>query len=362
MMNEEILLRLCKKSKLAQLNYSANKAFFFNIAERLFEEAKIKYEIFYNSMNNTDYKKYEKCKKTDKNFNIELPFTGNGLISFSISYSCFKLIFNDLDLTKESNRKKLSKLIFLLIEIKKSIKKNINVPDFRNICKKILSGISFPYSYEFLSIPLYENYEYMYKSFPVNIEMERVSPFLSYSKEPIKNDSWNAVMGDSRDKFFNGYETCLSVYNLMQFCNRLSILEGLKPYYTVCGESDVSKWSDAICNFCDVDAFIDYLSFIDTTLAYNCFSCDKKANGYRIPSFFELREIIKNTNSSFDKNMNFFHIESSENPFIASETFFAYSKSIKDLKDDLCEKNSKKGYCADIFEPQKAFCFVVCPV
>ncbi|MCR5606272.1 MAG: hypothetical protein K6F69_05615, partial [Treponema sp.] len=240
----------------------------------------------------------------------------------------------------------------------------IKFSDFRDICNNILSNITFKYAYDCsFYVPIYEIYEYNYKASPVNIEMKKLSSSLFCSKEPVKNTIWNAVMGDSRDKFFNGYETYLSVYNLMQFCNRLSVLEDLEPCYTVCGEKDINKWSDAICNFCDIDVFSDYLTFMrNDSMAYNCFSCDEKANGYRIPSLIELREIIKNNDNNFDKNMKFFHIDSCENPFTDLKSLFAYSKSIKDLKSKLDEKAAKKGYCEDTFEANESFFFIVCSI
>ena len=77
----------------------------------------------------------------------------------------------------------------------------------------------------------------------------------------------NELTGDDNVK--NNPVNCISWYDALVYCNKLSIKEGLTPCYAIDGKTQPSEWS-AVPN-----------SNNDT---WNAATCDFTANGYRLPT------------------------------------------------------------------------------
>ena len=108
-------------------------------------------------------------------------------------------------------------------------------------------------------------------------------PEKSYSilKTEVTQEFYEAVMGENPSRF-KGEKNLpvekVSWYDAVVFCNKLSVMYGLAPVYSVSGKSDVSEWNyephkgDGISN--EV-------------------GCNENANGYRLPTVEEWRYAAK---------------------------------------------------------------------
>jgi formylglycine-generating enzyme required for sulfatase activity len=71
---------------------------------------------------------------------------------------------------------------------------------------------------------------------------------------------------------------CVSWYETLVFCNKLSVLLNLTPVYKINGSTDTSAWGEAP-HYND-----DYTAVIGDTAAWNAVEMVSSANGYRLPT------------------------------------------------------------------------------
>lgn len=90
----------------------------------------------------------------------------------------------------------------------------------------------------------------------------------------------DVMKGDEKDSLPICY---ISLYDAMYFCNKLSVLSGLKPVYSFNGKTDVSTWN-----------YIPHKAkYLDGIVC-----AKKKANGYRLPTIKEW-QIAANSGESY---------------------------------------------------------------
>jgi formylglycine-generating enzyme required for sulfatase activity len=109
-----------------------------------------------------------------------------------------------------------------------------------------------------------------------------LSPFLM-GKYEVTQEQYQAVMG-SNPSYFDGSAgreaaegevqgrrpaENMSWYSILVFCNRLSVMEGFTPVYSINGSSDTGEWGAAPAK---------------STPAWNKVAMDMTANGYRLPT------------------------------------------------------------------------------
>jgi len=91
-----------------------------------------------------------------------------------------------------------------------------------------------------------------------------------------------ALHDDQRDALedntANNPVECVSWFDAVCFCNRLSIVEGLTPAYSVDGETDPEYWGYTPHNGESIDSEVE---------------CDFDSNGYRLPTNDEWEEAAK---------------------------------------------------------------------
>ena len=89
--------------------------------------------------------------------------------------------------------------------------------------------------------------------------------------DPSKADAYdkagNKLTGDDAVK--NNPVNCISWYDALVYCNKLSIKEGLTPCYAIDGKTQPSEWSAVPT---------------ENDSTWNAVTCDSKANGYRLPT------------------------------------------------------------------------------
>ncbi len=98
-----------------------------------------------------------------------------------------------------------------------------------------------------------------------------VAPFYM-SKYEIKQSEWLAVMGSNPSNFTgdtNKPVEMVSFYDVLVYCNKRSIAEGLAPVYTISGSTNPTVWG-AIPNA--------------DNATWNAATCTWTANGYRLPT------------------------------------------------------------------------------
>ena len=116
-----------------------------------------------------------------------------------------------------------------------------------------------------------------------------------YEKVMGENPSW---FQRSNDKLDDGQRNILedstdnnpvenvSWFDAVCFCNKLSILEGLTPAYSVGGETNPDYWN--YTSF-EVDSKFEYSSFsIESEVC-----CDFDSNGYRLPTIDEWKKAAR---------------------------------------------------------------------
>lgn len=99
------------------------------------------------------------------------------------------------------------------------------------------------------------------------------------SKNPISKEVYESITRIKREHknyWGNRIETaCMSWYEAVQLCNKLSVMNGLTPCYAIGGNTDVDTWEKKPKEN-------------DVTF-WNSITCDFFANGYRLPSLGELK-------------------------------------------------------------------------
>ncbi len=104
------------------------------------------------------------------------------------------------------------------------------------------------------------------------------------AKHEVTQDLYMAVMGYNPSEFENNPASGevqekrpvenVSWYDAIYFCNKLSMIMGLTPAYSVDGETNPEKWD---CDYTDYTPY--YLESISGTL-----TCNYSANGFRLPT------------------------------------------------------------------------------
>ena len=102
-------------------------------------------------------------------------------------------------------------------------------------------------------------------------------PGKNYSilKTEVTQELYEFVIGENPSKF-KGEKNLpvenVSWYDTVVFCNKLSVIDGLVPVYSVSGKTNVSEW--------------DYEPHKGNSISENI-RCNEKANGYRLPTLEE---------------------------------------------------------------------------
>lgn len=94
-------------------------------------------------------------------------------------------------------------------------------------------------------------------------------------KTEVTQKMFKSVTGENPSLYHEGYESesrpveNVSKYDAIYFCNKLSLMHGKEPVYTVNGKSDVEKWGYRL----------KFDSLYEDKIEQNL-----KANGYRLPT------------------------------------------------------------------------------
>lgn len=95
------------------------------------------------------------------------------------------------------------------------------------------------------------------------------------SKNPISKEVYESITRIKREHKNSKGTACISWYEAVQLCNKLSVMNGLTPCYAIGGNTDVDTWEKKPKEN-------------DVTF-WNSITCDFFANGYRLPSLGELK-------------------------------------------------------------------------
>ncbi len=99
------------------------------------------------------------------------------------------------------------------------------------------------------------------------------------SRNPISKEVYESITGIKREHRNNHNDriniACMSWYEAVQLCNRLSIMRGLTPCYAINGNIDVDTW--------EKEPESHNVAF------WNSITCDFNADGYRLPTLAELK-------------------------------------------------------------------------
>ena len=124
-------------------------------------------------------------------------------------------------------------------------------------------------------------YERRQKLDSINFEMIKIpGQNFEMSKTEITQELYKLVMGEnpSRFKGANNPVECVSWYDAIWFCNKLSVAKGYEPVYSVDGNTDITKWN-----------YIPHQgNLIGDEVTQN-----RSANGYRLPTVEEWQYAAK---------------------------------------------------------------------
>ncbi|MBP5576798.1 MAG: SUMF1/EgtB/PvdO family nonheme iron enzyme [Treponema sp.] len=92
--------------------------------------------------------------------------------------------------------------------------------------------------------------------------------YFQHSNDDLDEEQRDALEGNTAN---NPVET-VTWFDAVYFCNKLSMMEGLTPAYSVDGETDPEYWGYTPHLGVSIDSYVD---------------CDFSANGYRLPTNYE---------------------------------------------------------------------------
>lgn len=95
------------------------------------------------------------------------------------------------------------------------------------------------------------------------------------SKNPISKEVYESITRIKREHKNSKGTACMSWYEAVQLCNKLSVMNGLTPCYAINGNIDVDTWEK------EPDRY--------NVAFWNSITCDSNADGYRLPTLAELK-------------------------------------------------------------------------
>lgn len=98
----------------------------------------------------------------------------------------------------------------------------------------------------------------------------------------VTSNQYHPVIGEKvRDGYGNKPVGGINWYEALIYCNRLSMLYGYNPCYSIGGETDPDVWGSEVPYFTESEGFVG-----DAT-EWNAVKCDFNADGYRLPTLAE---------------------------------------------------------------------------
>ena len=103
---------------------------------------------------------------------------------------------------------------------------------------------------------------------------------IEFGKTEVTQELYESVMGENPSKFkgANNPVECVSWYDAIYFCNKLSVAKGYKPVYSVDGNTDITKWNYTPHQWNSIKGEITQ---------------NTSANGYRLPTVEEWQYAAK---------------------------------------------------------------------
>jgi formylglycine-generating enzyme len=116
----------------------------------------------------------------------------------------------------------------------------------------------------------------------------------------VSQEEWVEVMGNNPSYFYalnqeiNAPVENIDWYDCIEYCNRLSVMQGLTPCYSINGETNYTAWPADW-----------HPAYPDTSAYQNQIACNFDANGYRMPTETEWEYAAKaGTNSLYSGTDN----------------------------------------------------------
>lgn len=106
-------------------------------------------------------------------------------------------------------------------------------------------------------------------SFEIGMTEVTIGQYYTALEEPTPNE--NA----------KNYPRCMNWFEAVIYCNKLSMIYGYKPCYSIDGETDPALWGDEVPRFTEDKGHIGDMS------VWNTVQCDFNADGYRLPTLAE---------------------------------------------------------------------------
>ena len=106
-------------------------------------------------------------------------------------------------------------------------------------------------------------------SFEIGMTEVTIGQYYTALEEPTPNE--NA----------KNYPRCMNWFEAVIYCNKLSMIYGYKPCYSIDGETDPLLWGD------EIPYFDEGVGQVGDMTVWNTVQCDFNADGYRLPTLAE---------------------------------------------------------------------------